>query len=289
MQKRNVLNSPRLSELKKHRRRIILDKILISLLGFSAIFILLIYLSHLNSLNISEVDIVGNKVIDMEAIKTAVQEQIAGKYLEFFPKTNILFYPENSIKNELRNKFKRIKDINLSIENNRALLVSLSEREAKYTWCGLVTPELNSNSNQKCYFMDEGGYIFDEAPYFSGNVYFKFYGDESMGNLPGAYFLKDRFAKIIEFKNIVENLGLKPISFWLDNLGDASFFLSSQSAPGPAIIFKIDDNYEKIAENLETALTTEPLQSKFKNEYSSLEYIDLRFENKVYDKFLEKP
>jgi hypothetical protein len=54
---------------------------------------------------------------------------------------------------------------------------------------------------------------------------------------------------------------------------------------GPEIIFKIDSDFQKIAENLQAAITTEPLQTDFKNKYSSLLYIDLRFGNKVYYKF----
>ena len=114
MQKRNVFNSPRLLELKKGRRRIFLNKILFSLLGAFIIFILLAYLSHLNSLKIAEVKIFGNKVVDTETLKTTVNQQIAGKYLWLFPKNNILIYPQKAIKNELQNKFKRIKNINLS-------------------------------------------------------------------------------------------------------------------------------------------------------------------------------
>jgi nucleoside-diphosphate-sugar epimerase len=38
-------------------------------------------------------------------------------------------------------------------------------------------------------------------------------------------------------------------------------------------------------ENLDAAIDTEPLKSKLKNKFSSLEYIDLRYGNKVYDKF----
>jgi len=68
--------------------------------------------------------------------------------------------------------------------------------------------------------------------------------------------------------------------------GDVKLYLSSfTSKMGPEIIFKADSNFEKIIENLQSVLSTEPLQSDFKNKYSSLLYIDLRFGNKVYYKF----
>lgn len=288
MQKRNVLNSPRLSELKKRRRRAVLNKILISFLGFFAILASLIYISNRPSLNISEINIVGNKVLDVQTLKNTVQKQLTGKYLWFFSKTNILLYPESKIKSELKNKFKRIQDVNLSVKDNQVLMVSLNEREAKYTWCGQIV-DFAANQD-KCYFLDQNGYIFDEAPYFSGEVYFKFYGmvglDDS-GTPLGSYFSKENFTKLILFKDTLINMGLKPFMLSTMDNGDVELYLSTQTTKStyPKIIFNINADLQNVAENLQAALTTEPLQSKFKNKYSSLEYIDLRFGNKVYDKF----
>ena len=143
-------------------------------------------------------------------------------------------------------------------------------------------------TNNQCYFLDEDGYIIDEAPYFSGEVYFKFYGSsEGLGS----YFSKENFKQLILFKDILISFGLKPVAFYLTNNGDAEVFLSKGTShaltTGPKIIFKQNADFQNIAENLEAALNTEPLKSKFKNKYSSLLYIDLRFGNKVYDKFLE--
>jgi len=283
-------------ELKKHRRKVILNKVLMSLFALLVVFFLLAYFSNLKSLNISNVEISGNKVIDTEALKGIVEEQMTGKYLWLFPKTNLLLYPKNNIKNTLQEKFKRLNNINLSIlpparvggaqtGNNRILEVSLGERIAQYTWCGIEYREA-SPENQKCYFIDENGYIFDEAPYFSGEVYFKFYGVQSE-----SYFYKKNFKQLIAFKNILLNIGLKPVVLYITNNGDVEVFLSkglsSTSTTPPKIIFKLEADLQNVAENLEAALSTEPLKSKFKNKYSSLLYIDLRFGNKVYDKFLE--
>ena len=82
-------------------------------------------------------------------------------------------------------------------------------------------------------------------------------------------------------------MGLKPVILYVKDNEDAKIYLSKtkKSVLGPEIIFKKDSNFQKIAENLKAALDTESLKSEFKNKYSSLQYIDLRFENKVYYKF----
>ncbi|MFA5791575.1 MAG: hypothetical protein WC884_00885 [Candidatus Paceibacterota bacterium] len=281
MQKRNVLNSPRLLELKKNRHKAIFNKVLISCLGLFVIFILFTYLSGLESLNLGEIKIVGNKVLSTEEIEKVVKDQLSGKYIWLFPKTNIFFYPKNSIRNELEDKFKRVKDINFSIKNNEILEVSLSERIGKYTWCG----HIKETELEECYFLDEDGYIFDKAPYFSGEVYFKFYGE--VGDILGSYFFRENFKQLISFKDILFGIEIKPVALYVKDGGDIEVFLSKgkEAETEPKIIFKINSIFQNIAENLKTALNTEPLQSEFKNKYSSLLYLDLRFENKVYSKF----
>jgi hypothetical protein len=285
MPRRNVLVSPRLSELKKRRRRSVVNKFLISLLGLVAIFALFSYISRLDSLNIKDIQIAGNKALDAETVKNAVSQKLTGKYIWLFPKTNILYYPQGGIKSELQNQFKRIENIDLSVDTNKILIITLAEREAKYTWCGQEISVIGGDSGQKCYFMDTEGYIFDEAPYFSGNVYFKFYGSLNTAEPMGIHFLGNKFINIIKFKETIESMKLSPTAFWLENNGDANFSLSKDPTIGGKIIFKIDSDFEKIAENLQAAVSGEPLKSKLKNNLSSLLYIDLRFSNKVYDKF----
>ena len=270
MKGRNILNSPRLLELKRKRRRIFFGKFLLVVFSLATIFAGLIYLSRLSALNIKEVKIISSGAIDAPTVKTAVETEITGNYLWFLPKTNILFYPKKKIETELYHKFKRIKDIDISIKDQKILEVQLTEREATYLWC---------EEPEKCSFMDSSGYVFDTAPYFSGNVYFKFFGP-----LSGDNFAPEIFDKVIAFKNTLLDLGIKPTSLYLVG-EDIEIYLSSKSPYSPKIIFKKDFNLEAISENLQTALDAEPLKSNFKNKYASLEYIDLRYGNKVYYKF----
>src|SRR3989344_5469071 len=103
MQKRSVINSPRLKELKKRRRRIFWVKALFFLVGISVILVGLTYLSRINKLNITQVEVVGNKIVDNDQIITLVKADLLGKYLYLFPKTNFLFYPKNKIEADLVN------------------------------------------------------------------------------------------------------------------------------------------------------------------------------------------
>ncbi|MBI2630972.1 hypothetical protein HYW73_02005 [Candidatus Nomurabacteria bacterium] len=294
MQKRNVLSSPRLNELKKQRRKVAVNKFLIIFFIAVILFALGAYLSQLKDLNISQVEISGNKIIDTNEIKYVVDEQIAGKYLRLFPKSNVLYYSKSAIKTGLQNKFHRLGNIDLSIKDRKTLLVSVLEREAKYLWCGMMPASgVQHPTEEKCYFLDDTGYVFDEAPYFSGEVYFKFYGHSDAGrgtsDRTGFYFSERNFRQLVSFKDVLINIGLKPVVINILENGDIELFLArgNSSKTGPKIIFKPDADLLNVAENLQAALVTEPLLSGFKNKYSSLLYIDLRFGNKVYFKFME--
>lgn len=292
MKKKNTVpNSPRLLELRRHRRRAFLGKVLLYLLAFVAFFSLLTYLSRLSGLNLSSIEIKGNNIVETSTIKNIVEKATTGKYLWLFPKTNILLYPKRDIEKELLSEFKRIKDVQIYLENKKKLVVTIAEREALYTWCGTDLPLGNTN-DQKCYFADKDGYMFDEAPYFSDNVYFKFFGqiNKVSGNVDsplGSYIAKDKFSKLISLRDSLEGTGIKLSSLFLKDDEQAEFYLSSNTPlPGaPKINFKLDSDFNNLALNLQAALETEPLRSDFSKKYSSLLYIDLRFGNKVYYKF----
>ncbi len=283
MQKRNVLNSPRLAELKKSRRREFENKILVCLLAVAILLGFLSYFSHLPILNISLVQASGNSVVSTKAIQDVVNKEISGNYWRLFPRTNIFIYPENKIKAELAKDFPRLETINLSIKKNKILTISVTERAPKYAWCNGTDPE-------KCYFMDDNGYIFDSAPFFSGQIYFKFYGKTDMtGDSPkGSTFAPGLFTKLIQLKDTLAGMNLKPVSLNFKDTGDIEMNLSPGTTAGatnPKIVLSKDEDFQNIVENLDSALSTEPLLSNFKNKYSTLEYIDLRYGNKVYYKF----
>jgi len=74
--------------------------------------------------------------------------------------------------------------------------------------------------------MDEDGYIFDRALYFSGDVYFKFFGTLNLNdsdNPLGIYFHPDIFNRITSFKEALSALDLKPTATFVKDDGD--FFI----------------------------------------------------------------
>jgi hypothetical protein len=289
MKKKSILETPKLKELKKRKRKVIRNRIIFFAIIFVLLLVGLAFLSYWHEINIQDIQIEGNKIIDKQDIKKVAQENIEGKYFWIFPKTNSFIYPVKKIEENLSEKYKRLKDIKIDVDANdlKTLWISVSEYDGKYLWCG--DKIIDSFVDQQCYFLDADGYIFDKAPYFSGEVYFKFFGNavSDLTNPVGSTFALDYFKNLISFKESIEKMNLKPVIFYLEDTEDGSFYLSSEtSAPNaPKILFKLDSDYTKLVENLQSAITTEPLQTELKNKLNDLLYIDLRYGNKVFYKF----
>src|SRR6185503_5510755 len=101
MKKRNILNSPRLSELKRQKNRVLRNKILLYGFLISAFFTGLGFFARWDKINIQNVDVSGNKIVETEAIKESVKKTLSGSYLWLFPKTNFMIYPRGAVERDL--------------------------------------------------------------------------------------------------------------------------------------------------------------------------------------------
>lgn len=276
MQKTKFISS-HVEELKKKRKKVYKIKVIV----FSVLFILVLvgvyFLSKWDQINIKKVEVVGAKVLDKDELESFVYSKLEGKYLYLFPKSNFVITPRSKIKKDLMSSFRRIETLNFDVSNPETLKIEITERIPFYTWCGEVFSPENS-----CEFMDKDGYVFDQAPFFSGEVYFRFYGP-----LNEFYFQKDNFKNLILFIENLKRIDLTPVALVTKEDSEADIYLSSNSlsTSSPKIILSQADDLEKIFQNLKSSLDAEPLVNNIKKNYSNLQYLDLRFQNKVYYKW----
>ncbi len=239
---------------------------------------------------ISKIEIFGNEVVNEKVVREIVQKEMIGKYGWLFHKNNIFIYPRGDIEKKLFELNKRIKEVNVYRDSLTAIAVEISERKPAYLYCTIapqgstfpVTP-LRSASPQgqtfsrDCFFLDKTGYIFAEAPQFSGNVFFEFYADREFANKPlgNLLFEEKEFDRIIVFKEKTEKLGFKAVALVEKEEGDYDLFFED----GAKIMFNKKQNLAEVLENLDSSIETIQASTK------PLEYIDLRFGNKVFYKF----
>jgi len=286
MRKHTVLQFPRLKEIYRKKRNAKIKKVGIIFLIFILFITGLSLLSTNKKINIQTVNINGNNVLIKNDILKVVDQELVGKYLFLFPKRNSFIYPGQKIKNSLLESFNRISDVQIAKDDLTTITISIKERTGIYLFCD---QEGSEEEAEDCYYIDDVGLIFSEAPYFSGNIYFKFYDNrKDKSHKIGENFIdKDEFVRLVNFKKYLDQYIIRSNALILKNNEEYEFVLDKMADEDqfPKIFINKNSDFEKILNNLLSAIETEPFASEYKKNYNNLEYIDLRFENKVYYKF----
>lgn len=223
---------------------------------------------------INEITISGNSLVATDALLATTKNILADYYFGLFTKGNIFIYPEKTIRQTLAAAFPAIKNISGNLENWQTLHLSVEERIPFALWC-------QSIDFTECFYLDNNGLIFSPAPIFSDNIFIKFTGgeiDASSSPMVGKNFLPiDEFHRVTFFLDFLAPLGLTPIIF------EASIDEYQISLKGGGrLIINSSDDLSIILKNLGTVLRSDNLKKAITND--TLDYIDLRYGNKVFYK-----
>jgi cell division septal protein FtsQ len=286
MAKRLFLQTPmpplsRREEYLKRKRRVRLIRFIVAFVLLVIVLSGLAFLSRRSFMTITQVELSGGVLITQDEMQKNVLEILQGSYGWLFPKRNAFVYPHTALVHQLKDRFKRIDTVEVSLKNLRTLSVVITERKPLALWCGE-----NSGSAVACYFMDDNGTVFAESPLFSGDAYFKYYGPLafSTDTIVGSQYLASStdFSKLNTFVEHIRALDLRP-----EYLGFANVATTTQGeyvlalSSGGNIYFDWREPLDRTLENLKALLRTPALQAVPREK---IEYIDLRFGNKVYYK-----
>lgn len=270
-----VINLPQREEFvrRKRKRRIIKASIIFSVFVF---FIALSsFIAHRPSLRISKVELTGGVLVTEKEVQSKTLEYLSGSYFWLYPKNNAFFYPRKALKQYLSDSFKRIDTIDLNLKNFKVLTVKITERKPVAVWCE------KKDETEDCYFIDQNSTIFAEAPIFSGDAYFKYYGPVQGDSLIGSEYIASTtvFGEINKFVESIKKLALHPQYVVAKGKDEFSLII----AGGGEILFDTKRPLTTASENLEVLISTPPLSKGLNN----LDYIDLRYGNKLFYKLKE--
>ena len=286
---RDILTSPRVIEIRHNRRMYRLRLFILFFILFISIVGALSFFSSNKHIIIDKILITGTHIIDQEEIEKEILKDMSGKYIYLFSKNNSFIYPHKEIYSNLRLNFPRIESLSVSRDNLKTLHVDVSERTGSFLYCGASIPENKDDVGENCYFINNDGFIFDKAPYFSGNVYFKYYItlEDGIINPLGKQILSiNQFHKIMRFIDKITSIGFKPIYIVIGQDNINYLYLNHKvNDTIPMIIFKNDDDLDILQDNLSLAMKKKEFAEELNSKYTKLLYIDLRFKNKVLYKF----
>ncbi|MFZ2048986.1 MAG: hypothetical protein WAV25_01650 [Minisyncoccia bacterium] len=271
---KNALHTPEF-----HKKKLIERRIRITIISLIVLIVVVapILLLRNKNFQVVNLEIKGNVVTKSEEIQAIVDEGLSGNYLWVIPRSNSLLYPKNGIIKNLLDREPRLSKVEISAPDVKSIVVSVSERTPTALYCKDIT---NTSTPVSCYFIDANGFIFSEAPAFSGGVYFVYTSEPLLDAPLKVQFMEAKKFKLLDvFIKSLADAGLYPKVFVFKK-DEYHLILSN----GADIMWKESQNLDQIRSNL-VSFVEDASFRKDKNNLSNILYIDLRFGNKIFYKY----
>src|SRR3989344_495648 len=273
----------RLSELRKRRQYFRAGAIVVAVVLVLSVGS---WVLASDTFKIKEVKVVVAGGVPEDEVLKIVQEEISGHYALVIPKSNVLFYPRLSIKDKINGQFARIGKITTDVKSQGSLEVKLREREEKYIWCASDVYEKRKSGKgiEGCFYIDDTALIFKEAPFFREGIFLELITNvpDEDGDYIGQYALESGlFKKIVSIIKEVNGPSISIIRVLMKEDGDIVLTTNKNWE----ILIAGSTELEKVVRNLSVALASNALKAEVIDAHGGLEYLDLRFGNKVFFKF----
>lgn len=227
------------------------------------------YMTYLPRFAVQTVEVSGADDIRANVLRAYVEAELFDGSNALFSRENIFLYPRRSLEEGIQKYFPRIHSVSISRQSlfAQAIQVTVEERGPKAKWC----------QGESCYLMDDTGYIFAPETTPSTDLYIVRGSLPSEGSPVGQRFLQDHLSDTFALLESLKRSGFTPKEVAVESGKDFSITLEQ----GFVLKVSFDEDPERIAHNLELVLSSDALRGR---EWD-LEYLDLRFGNRVYYKF----
>ncbi|MBU2472655.1 hypothetical protein KKE74_01320 [Patescibacteria group bacterium] len=218
-------------------------------------------------------------------IREIVENNLEEKLWRIISQKSIALISSSKIKNDILDQFPEINEVIIQRKLPNILIVKIWERESIGVWCqyhSTSTEEFIERKIDQCFYIDQQGIIYRQAPLMKGNLVLNIY---SAKNQTADIRTQVTSPEIIEFILAIEQgiekikmADKKPltiIDFEIISLED----LRVTTLNDYQIYFNPAYSTELQLQALEMIL-----EKEIKQDYVSLEYIDLRIQDRVYYK-----
>lgn len=266
------------SRLRDRRRKRIAIFTSIGVLLFAS---LVVGAAHIPVLQVQTVTVSGTDAVDADELQNAAQRELSGAYAFVFPRANTLIYPQEKITQTLAEAFPRLKDIAVRRAALAAIEVSVSEHSPHGIWCGEERAE--GSAQETCYFLGKNGELYARAPSFSDDVYLRFYGTLAEGEAEagkGVYLSGPVFQKMHTLVSRIGERGFEVVAVTQPNDVDAHIHF----ADGSFVKVNKQRSVTETMKSIQATLNADAFIAE-REAGNTLQYIDVRFEDRVFYKF----
>lgn len=282
--KANTFATKKIQERKLEQRR---KKRIFLLVVILAIISAALYLTTSEFFNITSVNVTGARDEYNTEVRDTVLTDMQGSSLYIFPNSNIFLVNLKKINTSITSDMSIISSVKFERLGIRSLGVSISEREPAYL--------VRVVEGQDNLYLSKDGFVYiDRLP--NNNKYILLtetnytYASSSALEYPVGFSSKlgleiDNL-KLSSINNMVEALtsrGVVVYKIILRPYGDADFNIAGDDS-GPLRV-NLNDDADKVARTFVAARENSTFSSKFGSDTQSLDYVDLRFGDKVFYKF----
>lgn len=277
-----------LLQSKARRRKQRIQKILFRVLTPALLVVAVAgTIFFLPKFKVQKFEIVGAAEVSHETLETIARESVSGRLFGIFPMDRVFFVPKHEIRNRILEAYPRIQDASIVHNFPDTLSITIKEREVWAVYCGRDAENLSTSASEadiyevvtkSCRLIDLKGVGFAEAPDLRGSLLLRIYGPVSQEFVDGRpIYDMEPLKKIQAF---VEGVQAKfPFQIQEARLGgpyDDSIAFTTTSGWNVLLDKKTDP--ELAVQNLVLVL------GKHVVDQAQLEYVDLRFPNKVFYK-----
>jgi cell division septal protein FtsQ len=258
---------------RRKRIRVVIAMVVSALVGAAVYSVHAI--SYHAAVRIQDISVRGTVAQDSVAIQTYVRGMLRSDARSFIAPDTILTYPKETIRAGMIRTFPRLKSVQIGRARmfSTELVIDVNEREPFGVWCDRGVPTIGG-----CFAFDESGLIFAEASQTTQPVLpYIFMGGVDRENAIGTVYIPLRMQEIRDLLQRLREARFAPRAFSV--LDEKDFLINLEN--GFTIKATFGMPIDTVVHNLELVAVSPTLRGKEQD----LEYIDLRFGNRVYYKF----
>lgn len=276
---------------KRERMRLLVRTMLV-VVGVCGIMGGVFYLLHHPAVRIHEVYVSGDGVLPADEVTAQVRGMITpSASFSLIPSDSSFFVSRSDIEDMLRSTFPRIDLVSVERTSLQALSVRITERSPEALWCGDVVPPIaytfgaSAEDGREevwgdCYLVDHGGYVYAPAPVYTGNVLPRYYSSLQHAKPVGQYLFDtiefERMQTL--FRELNGETRMLEAVLVVDERDIELYFNK-----GLRVLALRSDIAETVIQRTLSLFASGTL-----TEGAPIEYVDMRFGNKVYVKRVQQ-
>jgi hypothetical protein len=273
---------------KAHHRRIVL-RVSLSVGLIVSFFLFILALFSSKQVAIRSVLFEGNKAVSDEELFALVTPHLEGTYAHLLSRRNIFIFPKDAIEADILTSFVRIESVVIDREGLSKILVAVVERDPAGLWCG---PAIVGSpvATASCYFIDETALAFAVAPRMNGGSFVIYERALPLKPIGKTLESSEGFNELGHLIDSFATLGFntRRVIWKEDALELVTMFSTKTGEEGVRLRVPLAGPYEQAFTNLASIVQSQKSKKVGADEepfvFVDLEYIDLRFENKIFYK-----